>query len=94
MRLDSSTTVCIDTAGSDYDTAIYARTSCNDQDSEVVCNDDADAVIDEDNEFVSMMELDVEAGRLYFIFVDGCCSEEDFGDYTLTVTEGPCPVDE
>ncbi len=80
---DNAGTVCITTAGSDYDTLLYVRTGCDDPDSEVACNDDRVGL-------QAQVEIEADANTDYYIFVDGF-GANSFGDYSLTIVEGECP---
>ena len=75
-------TVCASTAGSAFDTVLYAQTTCGSEGAEVACNDDGE-------DLQSVIEFQATAGTPYFLVVDGYSSNYS-GQYTLTVTEGPC----
>ena len=79
----SSGTICVDLAGSAYDTTLYALAACDDPASEVACNDDASGLLQ------SALSLDVCAGDQLTLVVDGYNSSE--GLYDLVVTAGACP---
>ena len=53
------------TTGSSYDTLIYARTDCEDPDSEMACDDDGGPGT------VSQLLLPLEAGESAWVFMDG-----------------------
>jgi hypothetical protein len=77
-------TVCASTFGTRFDTVLRVRTVCDDATSEVACADDLVA-----GEYSSRVQLDAsDAAR--FLFVDGY-DAQDFGAFTLTITEGACP---
>ena len=98
--------VCASTRGSSYDTVLYVRSTCEDnQDSECattstngdeegfceVCNDDSAFA----NAPQSALEFEVEANKLYYIVVDGCTPSFQGaipveGYFRLSVTEGGC----
>ncbi len=80
---DADGTFCVDTQGSDYDTALYVRTDCADEDSQVVCNDDVGG-----GNFTSNVEISATANTTYFLFVDGYSNE--VGPYNLNITAGAC----
>ena len=82
---DEAGTVCISTAGSDFDTLLYVRTGCDDPDSEVACNDDRAP-----GQLQAQLEIDAQAGTDYYIFVDGF-GPGSVGDYSLAIAAGPCP---
>ncbi len=81
VQFNQDATVCLDTAGSGYDTVLYVRTTCDDANSDVVCNDDAIGLQSE-------VELDAVAGQLYFVVVDAFSTRE--GDYLLNLRFGGC----
>ena len=75
--------LCIDTNGSGFDTLIYVREGvCGHDAPELVCNDDGGL------EMAARVEVEVEAGVEYFLFVDGFAG--DGGDYVVNVSDGPC----
>ena len=80
----STTTICISTAGSDYDTFVHARTNCAEQATEVACNDDED---NENGIYTSRVQIDVGPVPT-FVFVDGY---DTTGQYVATIFEGACP---
>lgn len=69
------------------DTSVYIRTTCDDPETEIGCNDDAEV-----DQFTvnSAVEFEAEAGTTYYVFVDsfGLASS---GDFILEMLEGPCP---
>ncbi len=78
-------TFCIDTEGSALDTVLYVRLAhCGDTGAELSCNDDASGPF---SGTYSAIELEVQAGETYFVFVD---SYNAAGSYILGVREGPC----
>ena len=76
-------TVCLSTAGTNFDTVLSARALCGDAASELACNDDVGG-----GPLQSRITVDVPENGA-FVFVGGY-SDEDFGDFTLAVTPGPC----
>jgi len=82
---DATGTWCASTEGSDDDTVLHARTTCDDVGTELACNDDAVGVQSE-------IEFSATSGEPVFVFVDsyGLFSSPT-GDYTLTLTSGACP---
>lgn len=62
----------------DYDAALYVRRACDEEPSEVACNDDAG-----DTRHAAL-DLDLDAGD-WFVFVDGFDTEES-GRFALTVS--------
>ncbi|MCA9537823.1 MAG: hypothetical protein KC620_02980, partial [Myxococcales bacterium] len=80
---------CLSLEGSDYDTALFVRTACGDQNSEVICNDDNGG-----GGLWSRLTLNTAANTPYFVFVDGYFSQfagGNSGNYLLTVAAGACP---
>ena len=74
--------VCLDTFGSEIDTVLYVHEGrCGAAADEILCNDDAEGL-------QSRLTLVADADTEYFVVVD---SFGDGGDFTLEVTEGPCP---
>ncbi len=63
LELAAPATVHFDTNGSDYDTVLYVRSTCDDAASELFCDDDGGDGLD------SMIEDDLAAGT-YFVIVD------------------------
>ena len=83
IAVTADTTVCLDTAGSSFDTVLYVReAACGDGD-ELGCHDDVLAP-----DLTSQLEVELVAGEVYFVFVDGFNGQS--GDYTLNVNVGPC----
>lgn len=78
----STGTVCMRTRGSSFNTLLYARSSCANAASEIICNDNG-------RNQQSEISLSAVAGQTYFIFVDGVSGAT--GSYVLAVTEGACP---
>jgi hypothetical protein len=70
-------------AEQDYDGALYLRSDCDDQESEVACNDD------DQNTSHSRIAQVLEPGT-YYVFADGYSDNE--GSYTLTVTGADVPT--
>jgi len=81
LRLDTASTVCVDTFQSNFDTAIYVRRDqCASPQAELICNDDMRGVQSE-------LEFRAEAGVDYYIFVDGYQAP---GDFVLNLRQGGC----
>ena len=75
-------------AGTSFDTIVYVREgSCTSSAETTTCNDDA-CRISTGARRGSRIEMNVEAGTTYYIFVDGF---EEQGDFTLAVVP-PCSV--
>ena len=70
LDLATATSVHLDTEGSDFDTVLYLRTTCDDVTTEVACDDD------NGDGLTSSLDLDLEAG-IYYVFVDGYFSSTD-----------------
>jgi len=78
---------CLLTTGSDYDTLLYVRASSCSDGEELDCNDDSDIA----GGTRSALQIDLQAGREHFVFVDGFGAfSPNAGGYVLTVSEGPC----
>ncbi len=75
---------CANLRGSAYDTLLYVRTDCADDQSELACDDDTPEIAGGVQSAVTF-EL-AEAGTA-FIFVDGFAGA---GIYTLELSEGAC----
>lgn len=76
-------TVCINTDGSALDTVVYVRADdCGAVDAQLACNDDL-------NGWASWLEMELEEGVDYFLFVDGFGQDQTNG-YSLNILEGPC----
>jgi MYXO-CTERM domain-containing protein len=71
-----------------FDTLLYARSTCDDADTELACNDDNDPP----GGLGSRIELPALAAGTYFLIVDGFHAGSA-GPYTLTVTFERCPGD-
>lgn len=73
--------------GTDYDTALYIRSTCEDPgaDALIACNDDVDPAAEV---YTSWVGLDAEEGVSYYVIVDGYGGEE--GAFELTVTTPVC----
>ena len=80
-----SANVCFDTAGSDIDTLLYARSACDQANTEIACNDDPVPGV-----LQSQLSLEVRAGETYFLFADGFRGEA--GVFNLSVEVGACPA--
>jgi hypothetical protein len=77
--------VCVDTVGTDFDTVLYARTSCGEPASQTTCNDDA-----LDGALGTASEITVPAAEgARYVFVDSFRGGPG-ADFVLNVTEGPC----
>ena len=74
---------CLNTEGSDYDTVLYVRSSCEEAETEIACDDDSALGV------ASELELLTEPGGVYYVFVDAYDSFDE-GRYQLRVSEGPC----
>ncbi len=81
--------VCLNTAGTDFDTVLYVRSDCREPESELECNDDNFEVTGGTQ---SAFTLAVTAGETYYAFVDGYALNDEVasGPYQLQVTEGEC----
>lgn len=80
---ETAGTYCANTIGSEFDTILYARTSCGDPSSELDCDDDgADGA-------TSQLEFSAAPGTPVYLIVDGY-DELEFGNYALTVSAGTC----
>jgi hypothetical protein len=77
LQIRRRSTVRITSEQTDWDGAIYVRSDCTDQTSELACNDDAG-----DNRH-SMLETELDPGT-YFVFVDGFASANQ-GAFSLDV---------
>lgn len=77
LQIRRRSTVRITSEQTDWDGAIYVRSDCTDQTSELACNDDAG-----DNRH-SMLETELEPGT-YFVFMDGFASANQ-GAFSLDV---------
>ncbi len=92
MAFDVGGEICLNLAGSAYDTVLYVRAAdCARREAEAACNDDDDAA----GGLRSALTLSVEPGIVYFVFVDGFSPADGGvreGDYVLDVTPGPCAV--
>ena len=87
---DEPLQVCLQTLGSDFDTALHVRRErCNGP--EVSCVDDVTVNFggEQQLQVAAQMTLDVEAGEEYYIFVDSSESVLS-GEYVLSVLVGPC----
>jgi len=72
-------TISLDNPGTDYDEFLHVRTSCNNQNSEIACDDVPGEVV-----------ITVTAGQTYFIIVDGYAGNEGNYELTLTMPETVC----
>lgn len=77
LQIRRRSTVRITSEQTDWDGAIYIRSDCTDQTTELGCNDDAG-----DNRH-SMLETELEPGT-YFVFMDGFASGNQ-GAFTIDV---------
>lgn len=77
LQIRRRSTVRITSEQTDYDGAIYVRSDCTDQTSELACNDDAG-----DNRH-SMLETELDPGT-YYVFMDGFASG-NAGAFTIDV---------
>ena len=82
---------CASTSGSAFDTILYVRTECSDENSEIACND----AIDYPTEQTSQVEFVADETAPVFVVVDGYSGEhgeaaDASGAYTLNITAGRC----
>lgn len=77
LQIRRRSTVRITSEQTDWDGAIYVRSDCTDQTSELACNDDAG-----DNRH-SMLETELDPGT-YYVFMDGFASANQ-GAFTIDV---------
>lgn len=79
---DAAGTFCANTRGSEFNTVLYARTTCDVPATELVCNDNA---------FEETSEIAFEAGpeAPVYLVVDGRDHEQS-GAFSLTVRGGTC----
>ena len=73
--------VCVTTAGSTYDTVLFARNSCGGTGTDLACNDDTGGL-------TSQVQFTVTAGVDVFLMVDGFAALG--GTYRLNITGGAC----
>ena len=73
--------VCVTTAGSTYDTVLFARNSCGGAGTDLACNDDTGGL-------TSQVQFTVTAGVDVFLMVDGFAALG--GTYRLNITGGAC----
>ncbi len=66
-----------DLSGSDYDTLMYLRSTCDDPASELACDDDGGDGLD------SLIDIDLTPGT-YYLIIDGYSSNA--GQYLLTIS--------
>ena len=79
LILDVPSSVVAEIIAADYDTALHARSSCDDAESQIECNDDGGAGT------LSRLDLNgLEAGEYYF-FVDGFSNTRE-GTATILFT--------
>ncbi len=81
LSVDADSTVCLDTNGAAYDTVLYVRTTCADDQTQVVCDDDGG------DGTRSLAEFEATAGTEYAVFVDGFSFG---GEYSLRVRHEAC----
>ena len=77
-----TTTVCMHTLGSTFDTALFVRTACADAGSQVTCDDDSAGNL------LSVVQFEAQGGTEYFVFVDGYGTNS--GEFLLSILEGAC----
>ncbi|MEE2789547.1 MAG: hypothetical protein VX589_19570 [Myxococcota bacterium] len=82
---------CATTIGSTFDTILYVRSDCSEQDSEIACND----ALNYPSEQTSQVEFVADPGAPLFVFVDGYSglhgdAEQTSGQYRLNISEGRC----
>lgn len=73
-----------DTGGSDYDTVVHVRTTCDDAATEIGCDDDTG------DGNTSRLDLPLAARQAVTVFVDGyqpAANPDGHGAYVLTVTD-------
>ena len=76
----------ISTKGSDYDTVLYARATCDDADSELACNDDSGGL-------QSTITLDLAANQAVYVYVDTYDEAEPMArPFTLSAQQATPPV--
>jgi hypothetical protein len=75
-------TICVDTAGSTYDTVLFARSNCTGT-TDLACNDDTPGV-----GTTSRIQLNVTGGTDVFFFIDGFGTAG--GSYRLNIASGAC----
>ena len=73
--------ICVTTAGSTYDTVLFARNSCGGTATDLACNDDTGGL-------TSQVQVAVTAGVDVFLMVDGFAALG--GSYRLNITGGAC----
>jgi hypothetical protein len=73
--------ICVTTAGSTYDTVLFARSSCGGAGTDLACNDDTGGL-------TSQVQVSVTAGVDVFFLVDGFAALG--GTYRLNITGGAC----
>ncbi len=82
LALGLDTTVCLDTFGTAFDTVLSVRATCETLRDDIACNDDT-------GDLQSQVEIEVTAGEILLVAVDGY-GAEDGGPFTLNVALGPC----
>ena len=76
----------LSTAGTDYDTVLYARTVCEDRETELDCNDDS-------NGLQSTISIDLMANQTIYLVVDTFDEEEPMPRaYTLSAAIATPPT--
>ena len=80
---DSAGTWCADTRGSEFDTILSVRTTCERDSSETTCADDTGT------ERWSRVEVELDEDETVYLMIDGYDSYEA-GEYQLTITPGGC----
>ena len=90
ITFDADETVCVSTEGSGFDTVVYVRTNWTGERTELTCDDDRVS----GPALTSRFTLNALSNIPYFIVVDGkdAGGNAVSGDYTLTVSDGACPV--
>lgn len=73
--------ICVTTAGSTYDTVLFARTACGGTTTDLACNDDTGGL-------TSQVQVSVTAGVDVYLMVDGFAALG--GTYRLNITSGAC----
>lgn len=73
--------ICVTTAGSTYDTVLFARTACGGATTDLACNDDTGGL-------TSQVQVAVTAGVDVYLLVDGFAALG--GTYRLNISAGAC----
>jgi len=81
--------VCLSTVGSGYDTVMYVRRDECAAGVELECNDDENFNLGAAGNKQSAFELNVQAGGIYYVFVDGY-GRNSAGEFMLSSSFGRC----